>query len=1219
VYFDWRLFGMTRGVRWRIALAALIGLAAVPLSLWRLTLTGQAMARAFAGERFEALFGMLALIAGLIVLRAIVQLARDEVANATAAVMKARVRALLYAHVLRLGPGHFDQRRTGDAVVAVVDGVEQLDAFFGQYLPQLVVAALTPVLIFAFMAFLDLQTAVVFLLFALLTLLLPAVFHRWNSRASIAFRRAQVATAADFLDSIQGLATLKAFGQSRQRGMDLAERARHLYRSTMWVLAVNIATGGITLLGISAGAAVALGWGAVRVAAGELPLSTLLVVLLLGVEVFRPLRDLVQLFHGSMLAVAATRGMYDLLDTVPAIAPPAQPVVPPRRLRPVVHFEHVTFGYEAGRRRAVEDCSFQLQPGQTLGVVGPSGAGKSTLVNLLLRFVDPQRGRILLDGHDLRQLPLDVLRRQVAVVAQDTYLFYGTVAENLRVARPDATDDDMQAACRAANALGFIQSLPHGYDTVIGERGVRLSGGQRQRLAIARALLKDAPILVLDEALSSVDADNESTIQEALERLQRGRTTLVIAHRLSSVAGADRIIVLDRGRLVEEGAPAALLRREGGVYRRLMAAQREFETTDRDGDGVALDLPSDASSVAARAGESASQPSAGEVPGPRSAPGEAVNAELPARQVWARLFKLVRPWWWETGLVFALGPLQAGAQVVLGVLSALLVAQVVSGGDLTPWLWALGILVPTAAVFRWLDSWISHDLAYRLLAELRIRLYQLLDPLAPAYLVRRRSGDLVSTLLGDVELIELFYAHTISPLFVAIVVPGGVLIALAVQAQPLALVLAPFLIAVALTPLVAARQSASLGAALRETTGEVTAHAVDSIQGLRTVAAFDGGAVRAAEVAQRSRELGELKRAFLRWQAVQNAVIEALMGLGALAVLTAGARLVADGQLARTALPLATLLAAASFQPVITIVTVFKELTQTLSAGRRFFAVQDEPVPVRDGPLAVSDRSTPRGIRFEGVTFAYGRAERPALRDVSFEAPAGRTVALVGRSGAGKTTAAHLLLRFWDPRTGGILIDGHDVRELRLDDLRGLIALVAQDTYLFNASLRDNIRLGRPDASDAEVLAAARAANVDEFAQALPEGYDTPVGERGLQLSGGQRQRVSIARALLKNAPILVLDEATSHLDAVSEAEVRQALDRLSQGRTTLVIAHRLSTIREADQIVVLDDGAVAERGTHAELLALDGLYSHLIASQLGAGRAHRKAPTVSLADRRSR
>jgi ATP-binding cassette subfamily C protein CydCD len=286
---------------------------------------------------------------------------------------------------------------------------------------------------------------------------------------------------------------------------------------------------------------------------------------------------------------------------------------------------------------------------------------------------------------------------------------------------------------------------------------------------------------------------------------------------------------------------------------------------------------------------------------------------------------------------------------------------------------------------------------------------------------------------------------------------------------------------------------------------------------------------------------------------------------------------------------------------VVTIVTVFKELAQTLGGARRFFAVEDEPVAVHDGPRALAADTVGR-IEFADVTFAYADGLPPALRGVSFDVPAGHTVALVGRSGAGKTTAAHLLLRFWDAQHGQVRIGGQDVRDVRLDDLRGLIALVAQDTYLFNASLRENIRLGRPSATDDEVVAAARAANVEEFALALPDGYDTPVGERGLQLSGGQRQRVSIARALLKDAPILVLDEATSHLDAIAEAEVRQALERLSAGRTTLVIAHRLSTIRGADRIVVLDDGVVAEQGSHAELLALDGLYSHLIASQL---RAH--------------
>ena len=305
-------------------------------------------------------------------------------------------------------------------------------------------------------------------------------------------------------------------------------------------------------------------------------------------------------------------------------------------------------------------------------------------------------------------------------------------------------------------------------------------------MSIARALLKDAPILVLDEALSSVDAESESTIQQALERLQRGRTTLVIAHRLSSVATADRIIVLERGRLVEEGAPSELMTRSNGVYQRLMAAQQTVVVDDDPAIAVELDASPPLAAARRRAnsppGVRPRPPRAGGAGRHASPPPNAgnphhplsrgVRAPLQAGLVWGRLFELVRPWWWETVSVFALGPLHAVSQVALGVVSAVLVGQVATGGNLTPWLWALAALVPATAVLRWLDSFVSHDLAYRLLAELRIRLYQLLDPLAPAYLVRRRSGDLVSALLGDVELIELFYAHTISPLFVAILVPA---------------------------------------------------------------------------------------------------------------------------------------------------------------------------------------------------------------------------------------------------------------------------------------------------------------------------------------------------------------------------------------------------------------------------------------------------------------
>ncbi len=1198
MYVDRRLLALTKGVRLRIAVAALIGVLAVPIAIWRLVLTGRTIAQVFQGHAIGDIAPVLVLIAGLILLRALMQFTREEIGNHTASRLKVALRRTLYAHVVDLGPGKLDQKRTGDVLLSLVEGVEQMDTIFGQYLPQLVVAALTPVIIFAFMAFLDLRTALVFLCFALFTLIAPAAFHRWNAASSLARRDAYAAMGADLLDSIQGLPTLKAFGQSRKRGELLAERAQELFRSTMYVLAVNIATGGITMLGISAGAAVALAWGAVRVHDGGLQLSTLLVVLLLGVEVFRPLRDLTQLYHKGMVALAAANGIYDVLDAVPEVQEADAPVRP-AIIEPRVLFENVTFGYNGGERTALRDVSFELRAGETLGVVGPSGAGKSTLVNLLLRFVDPQQGRVLLGGHDVRDLPLELIHRSIAFVAQDVYLFHATVAENLRLGKPDATIAELISAARTANAHEFITALPQGYETIVGERGARLSGGQRARIAIARALLKDAPILVLDEALSNVDAENEAIIQQAVERLQQGRTTLVIAHRLSSVVNADRIVVLDRGRLVDTGTHQSLMQ-AGGIYNRLMSAQQ--------GEGAALlqDESQAARTDLAVAGGPAEelQPSSS----------QATNRHIGALQVWRRLLALVRPWGGEMAVTFVSGLLHAAALMSLGVAGALLVRRVVLGGSLTPNLILLLGLVPVTAALTWFESWIAHDLAFRLLAEMRIALYRMLDPLAPAYLQRHRTGDIVSTATGDVETIELFFAHTISPLVVALLVPGTALLVAALIAWPLALVLAPFLAAVALTPLIAGRAMERLGMELRTGTGTANAQMVDSVQGLRTLVAFERGAARVDEIAAASRSFYRLQVRYLRDQAMQNAVIETLTGWGALAVLAVGAALVTQGHLARTTLPIITLLAASAFGPITEVVRTFKELTATLASARRYFAIEDEPVAVLDGPGAALPHEAaapasssgqgdigPAGppLTFQNVVFSYGPGERQAIRDVSFVVGAGQTVALVGRSGAGKTTLAHLLLRFWDPQSGMITLAGHDVRDYTLDQLRQLVTLVAQDTYLFNGTLWDNLALARPDASETAVLEAARLANVAEFAEQMPDGYRTQVGERGLQLSGGQRQRVAIARALLRDAPVLVLDEATSHLDAVNETEVRQALDRLMVGRTTLVIAHRLSTVRNADRIIVIDGGSVVEQGTHAELLAEDGLYSHLIAAQL--------------------
>src|ERR671922_1731374 len=570
----WRLFRLTQGFRRRLVWAALLGLTASAAGIGRLALSGYALALVFRGQPLTAVFWPSARVAACILLRATLEYVREAVGNRTAGEIKLNLREFLYQHVLALGPGYFDQRRTGDVVLSLVEGVEQLETFFGQYFPQFVVAALTPLLIFAFMAAFDTRTAFIFLAFALFTLILPFLTTAWTGESSLRRRNAYSALGAEFLDAVQGLATLKAFGQSRTYGAMLAERSRHLYRSTMGVLAANITTTGLITLGISAGAGVALGWGAMRVSRGDLALQTLLIVLMLGVEVFRPLRELSRLYHRGMIAVSAAKGIFALLDTAPMVQDSPQLAVRPAEawtLQPEVRFEGVSFGYP-NRPQVLRDISLTLTPGETLGLVGPSGAGKSTMIWLLLRFFDPQQGRILLGGHDIRTLPLEVIRRHIAVVMQDTYLVHGTIAENLRFGKPDATQAELEAAARAANAHDFIMALPQGYETMVGERGLRLSGGQRQRLAIARALLKDAPVLLLDEALSSVDTENEALIQEALERLMVGRTTLIIAHRLSSVISADRIVVMDQGTMVESGTHRELVR-AGGMYARLMADQ----------------------------------------------------------------------------------------------------------------------------------------------------------------------------------------------------------------------------------------------------------------------------------------------------------------------------------------------------------------------------------------------------------------------------------------------------------------------------------------------------------------------------------------------------------------------------------------------------------------------------------------------------------------------
>ena len=1191
MHFERRLWIFTDGVRLRILWATLIGLIAAAFGIARLALLGWLIGALFTGATLADLTGPIVAIAAVMVLRGCFEHWRAMVAHETAARVQAKLRATIFEKIASLGPGAVNRQRAGALTASLISGVEQLETYFGQFLPQFLVALLTPILIFAAIAFIDLPVAATLLAFALLALFAPALWHKSEVKKSMNLDRAYAAYSAEFLDSVQGLATLKAFGQSGARADKLAVAGHELFRRVMWVLATNVLSRGITDSSIACGAAAALALGAFRVESGAMDLTALLIILMLGVEVFRPLRELRGVLHQGMVGMAAAQGIYRLFDSEPFVIDAKEQALP-QPLAASIDFSDIHFRYPGSRRFVHDSLTFGVAPGERIGIVGGSGGGKSSIVRLLLRFYDPDRGSIKLGGRDLRDLSFAQIRSMISVVNQDCVLFHGSIADNIRMGDPAADKAAVERAARAAHIHDFILTLPQGYDTVVGERGIKLSGGQRQRLAIARALLRDTPILVLDEALSAVDAANEAGIQAALDILMQGRTTLIFAHRLSSVIGCDRILVLEQGRVAESGNHIALMA-QGGIYAALMQEQ-------------ALERRVTSAADAAASEPTTAEPLRADLPqGEIVAPTEGIlRAEgLSWPSLVAHLMRLAMPWKGRLTLTFLFGVLRVLAFIGVGVLSALVVLALKNGEAYAHWLWSLAVLAPLSGLLHWLESWVAHDMAFRLLADMRLAAFRKLDALAPAYLVRRRSGDLMALVTHDVELVEYFFAHTMAPAFVAILVPAIVLVVLGLADPILPLTLIPFLLAVGLCPFFLRGRVDRLGSEAREAAGELAAFAVDSVQGLGEIVSFQQEGNRAKQLATLTARHASLRLPFYRELTLQQSLLEIFTGLGGLAVVVAGAFAVSDRGLDPALLPLLTILAMAAFLPVSEIAQVGRQLADTLGATRRIQALMNEPVPVTDGK-GVPPRDGAAALTLDNVTFTYPGQHRPALNNVAIAIPAGRTLALVGSSGAGKTTLAQLLLRFWDPEAGALKLNGHDLRDYRLDDLRAQMALVAQDTYLFNDSLRNNLLIANPQANEADLAAAIEHASLTDLVDGLPEGIEAPVGERGASLSGGQRQRVAIARAFLKDAPILILDEATSHLDAVNERAVRAALDRLKADRTTIVIAHRLSTIRDADLIVVLGEGRVLEMGRHADLLAAKGAYAQLVAHQMSGGYA---------------
>ena len=1056
---------------------------------------------------------------------------------------------------------------------------------------------------------------------------------------------------AEIVDEVVGgVRVVKAFGQEGRELHRLTDAAVDLYGSQMRSTRIQAkyqpmleaipALGQVGILALG-------GWLAVN---GQLTLGTFLAFSTYVAGLMAPARQLTGILTIAQQARAGVDRIFQLLDLTPSIVDaPHATEFPTNDAR--IDFSDVTFSYD-GSAPILRGLNLSIKPGERVALVGSSGSGKSTLVRLLLRYYDPDEGSVRIGGNDVRDLRLAALRGTLGIAFEDAFLFSASIRDNIAYGSPEATTEQIEAAAQAAEADSFIRHLPQGYDTVVGERGLSLSGGQRQRIALARVLLRNPGVLILDDATSAIDARTEHSIHGALNQVMSDRTVILVAHRHSTLHLADRIVVLDKGQIVDEGTHETLLKRSS-VYRAL------FGPTDAERRGE----------VDALANEATDTPTSFRAPDRRSASGvplaRSLNASnlgmglggggggggrrmranlAPTPELLARVAALppVR----DIPMVdpdsegrhrrhFSLGtlvrefrkPLLAALVfVIIDAITGLLGPAIVKTGiDEGVVEGASGVLFGAVIFYLVIvildmfndmaESFVTGRVAQRVMLSLRIRIFAQLQRLSLDYYEREMAGRIMTRMTTDVDQFESLLQNGLLGAVVAFVTFIGVGVALVIVNMPLGLAVLCVVIPLAIATWLYRRRAVKLYDQSRERIAVVNAAFQEDLSGVRESQAFTHEDVTINTFHALGRRYLDSRIAAQRLVAVYFPFVQFLSAIADVIVLGFGALLISEGHLTTGALIAFLLYIDMFFSPIQQLSQVFDAWQQTRVSVSRIsdLMLLETLTPQAEDPIPVPELAG--DVKVDHVRFAYptgsvsrdvrGPADRrdvrresqaqmprEALEGVALQIYPGETVALVGETGAGKSTVMKLLARFYDPNEGAVLADGMDLRALDLPGYRASLGYVPQESFLFTGTVADNIAYGRPSASREDVVNAARAVGADRMIESLPDGYDTVIAERGKSLSAGQRQLLALARADLVRPAILLLDEATSNLDLATESRVTRAMNNLARGRTTVLIAHRLQTARTADRIVVLKNGAVVESGTHDDLLAAHGLYA---------------------------
>ncbi|KAL2600377.1 hypothetical protein AAZV13_10G108700 [Glycine max] len=901
-----------------------------------------------------------------------------------------------------------------------------------------------------------------------------------------------------------------------------------------------------------------------------------------------------------------------------------------------IELRDVYFSYPARPEELIfNGFSLHIPSGTTAALVGQSGSGKSTVISLVERFYDPQAGEVLIDGINLKEFQLRWIRGKIGLVSQEPVLFASSIKDNIAYGKEGATIEEIRSASELANAAKFIDKLPQGLDTMVCEHGTQLSGGQKQRIAIARAILKNPRILLLDEATSALDAESERVVQEALDRIMVNRTTIVVAHRLSTVRNADMIAVIHRGKMVEKGTHSELLKDPEGAYSQLIRLQEVSKETEGNADQhdkTELSVESFRQSSQKRSlqrsisrGSSLGNSSRhsfsvsfGLPTGVNVADPELENSqpkeEAPEVPL-SRLASLNKP---EIPVI-VIGSVAAIANGVIFPIFGVLISSVIKT-FYEPFdemkkdseFWALMFMILGLASFLIIPArgYFFSVAGCKLIQRIRLMCFEKVVNMEVSWFdePENSSGAIGARLSADAASVRALVGDALGLLVQNFATALAGLIIAFVASWQLALIILVLIPLIGVNGYVQMKFMKGFSADAKMMYEEASQVANDAVGSIRTVASF------CAE--DKVMELYKKKCEGPMKTGIRQGLISG-SGFGVSFFLLfcvyatsfyAGARLMDSGKTTFSdvfqvffALTMAAIgvSQSSSFAP---------DSSKAKSATASIFGIIDKKSKIDSSDASGSTLDSIKGeIELRHVSFKYpSRPDMQIFRDLRLTIHSGKTVALVGESGSGKSTVIALLQRFYDPDSGQITLDGVEIRELQLKWLRQQMGLVSQEPVLFNESLRANIAYGKGgDATEAEIIAAAELANAHKFISGLQQGYDTIVGERGTQLSGGQKQRVAIARAIIKSPKILLLDEATSALDAESERVVQDALDKVMVNRTTVVVAHRLSTIKNADVIAVVKNGVIVEKGKHEKLINLsDGFYASLV-------QLHTSASTV--------